>query len=98
MTGPAREVEVVVDRLVLHGVREADVDAVVHAFRSHLAVLAGGEPSPADTTPERQRSRTRRSPPAAGPRHDEAAAIGRRAAAAVWRSAGRGATTTTGGH
>lgn len=36
MTAPA---EVVIDRLVLHGVREADAPAVVAAFRRHLAEL-----------------------------------------------------------
>ncbi|MFI2188565.1 hypothetical protein [Streptomyces sioyaensis] len=36
MTAP---IEVDVDRLVLHGVREPDVPAVLDAFRRHLAAL-----------------------------------------------------------
>lgn len=51
MTAP---IEVVVDALVLRGVREADAPAVVAAFTRHLSALLRGyavEDVPAATTP-----------------------------------------------
>lgn len=96
MTGPPREVEVVVDRLVLDGVDEADVDAVEDAFRVHLTVLAGGDPSPVNVAPPDGLRRPGGA--TADGRHDaDAVAIGRRAAAAVWRSVARHPGTTTRG-
>lgn len=74
MSSRPRRVEVVVDRLVLHGVAADDVEATVTAFRDHLATLAGGgEPG--------------HEPTAGGSHRHGPTSVGRRAASEVWRAA-----------
>lgn len=79
MTGGPQRIEVIVDRLVLHGVPGGHAADLVAAFELHLAALASGGD-------------------AGGPTHDrpgrgghadvtDATALGRHAAAEVWRTA-----------
>lgn len=81
-------VEVEIDQLVLDGVREPDVPAVLAAFRRHLAVLLADPATPrTPVTGEWAEGLDGREPVAGGPPPGER--LGRELAAAVARAVRR---------